>query len=113
MDCLPPSPRSARRRGTGRGGLSCWRASSASPPAGAQGLVVTKVEQAGPAAEAGLREGDVIEEVNRQPVRSVADLQASLRRTGAGRPALLLVRRGDASLFLTCARAVELRIAKS
>ncbi|HEX8501296.1 MAG TPA: DegQ family serine endoprotease [Pyrinomonadaceae bacterium] len=70
-------------------------------PAGTQGLVVTGVEQAGPASEAGLREGDVIEEVNRQQVRSVADLQASLRRTGAGRPALLLVRRGDASLFLT------------
>jgi serine protease Do len=69
--------------------------------AGAQGLVVTDIDPAGPAAEAGVREGDVIEEVNRQPVRSVADLEAALRRTAAGRPVLLLVRRDDASLFLT------------
>jgi Do/DeqQ family serine protease len=70
-------------------------------PAGVQGLVVTDVDPAGPASEAGLSEGDVIEEVNRQPVRSMADLQAALRRTGEGRPALLLVKRGDANLFLT------------
>jgi len=69
-------------------------------PAGAQGLVVTDVDPVGPAADAGLREGDVIEEVNRQPVRSVADLQAALRQTGT-RPALLLIRRADAGLFLT------------
>ncbi|MDQ3803404.1 MAG: PDZ domain-containing protein, partial [Acidobacteriota bacterium] len=69
-------------------------------PAGAHGLVVTEVDPAGPAADAGLREGDLIEEVNRQPVRSVAELQAALRRTDT-RPALLLIRRGNASLFLT------------
>lgn len=69
-------------------------------PAGAQGLVVTGVDPAGRAATEGLREGDLIEEVNRQPVRSVADLQAALGRTGT-RPALLLIsRRGD-SLFMT------------
>ncbi|HEX8337954.1 MAG TPA: DegQ family serine endoprotease [Pyrinomonadaceae bacterium] len=64
-----------------------------------QGLVVTDVTAAGPAAEAGLRPGDVIEEVNRQPVRSVAELQSALKVAGA-RPALLLVNRGGNSLFL-------------
>ena len=68
--------------------------------AGTQGLVVTEVDPAGPAAEAGLREGDVIEEANRQPVRSVADLRAALGRTGT-RPALLLVNREGDTLFLT------------
>ena len=70
-------------------------------PAGSQGLIITEVDPAGPAADAGLSEGDVIDEVNRQRVRSVADLQAALRRTGAGHPALVLVRRGDSNLFLT------------
>ncbi|HEX8290764.1 MAG TPA: DegQ family serine endoprotease, partial [Pyrinomonadaceae bacterium] len=65
----------------------------------AQGLVVTDVNAAGPAAEAGLRPGDVIEEVNRQPVRTVAELQAALKGAGA-RPALLLVNRGGDSVFL-------------
>jgi serine protease Do len=68
--------------------------------AGTQGLVVVAIDAAGPAAEAGLQEGDVIEEVNRQPVRNVADLQAALRQTGT-RPALLLVNRGGDGLFLT------------
>jgi Do/DeqQ family serine protease len=64
-----------------------------------QGLVVTDVAQAGAAAEVGLQPGDVIEEVNRQPVRTVAELQAALK-LGGTRPALLLVNRGGDSLFL-------------
>jgi Do/DeqQ family serine protease len=68
--------------------------------AGARGLVVVAIDPAGPAAEAGLQEGDVIEEVNRQPVRNAADLQAALLQTGT-RPALLLVNRGGDGLFLT------------
>lgn len=69
-------------------------------PSGVQGLAVMQVNPAGPAAEAGISEGDVIEEVNRQPVRSVADLKAALQSTGT-RPALLLVNRGGNSVFLT------------
>jgi Do/DeqQ family serine protease len=68
--------------------------------AGTQGLVVMAIDPAGPSAEAGLQEGDVIEEVNRQPVRTAADLQAALKQTGT-RPALLLVNRGGDGLFLT------------
>ncbi|HEX8775422.1 MAG TPA: DegQ family serine endoprotease [Pyrinomonadaceae bacterium] len=69
-------------------------------PSSAEGLVVTNVDPVGPAAEAGIREGDLIEEVNRQQVRSVADLQSALGRTGT-RPALLLINRRGDSLFLT------------
>ena len=64
-----------------------------------QGLVITDVAQAGAGAEAGLQPGDVIEEVNRQPVRTVAELQAALKGSGA-RPVLLLVNRGGDSRFL-------------
>jgi serine protease Do len=69
-------------------------------PGGATGLVVTAVDPGGPAAEAGIRENDVIEEVNRQQVRSVGDLQAAIQRSGP-RPVLLLINRGRASLFVT------------
>jgi Do/DeqQ family serine protease len=65
-----------------------------------QGLVVTDVDPVGPAADAGIRENDVIEEVNRQPVRSVADLQSAIQRSGS-KPSLLLINRGGNSLFLT------------
>ena len=33
-----------------------------------------------PAADAGLRRGDVIQEVNRQPVNSVSEFQSAVRR---------------------------------
>lgn len=68
--------------------------------AATQGLVVMEVDSSGPAAEAGIQRGDVIEEVNRQPVRSVADLKTALQRAGT-RPALLLVNHGGEEGFVT------------
>jgi Do/DeqQ family serine protease len=67
---------------------------------GTQGLVVTTVDPAGPAADSGLRQGDVIEQVNQQAVRSAADVKAALSSTGS-RPALLLINRRGTTLFLT------------
>ena len=69
-------------------------------PADRQGLVVTAVDPAGPAAEAGLRHGDLIEQANRQPVRSVEDLRAAIQAAGE-RPLLLLVTRGENTIFVT------------
>ncbi len=65
-----------------------------------RGLVVTKVEPGGVGADAGIREGDLIQEVNRQPVGTIAEFSAALQRSGA-RPALILVRRREATIFLT------------
>ena len=52
------------------------------------GVVVTRVQPGSNAADAGLRAGDVIEEVDRQPVQSSDALRdASVERLGAGAPA--------------------------
>ena len=67
---------------------------------GTQGLVVSEVDPNGPAADAGLQRGDVIEQVNQQPVRSAADLRTALQRSGT-RPALLLVNRHGTTIFVT------------
>jgi serine protease Do len=69
-------------------------------PAGTQGLAVRDVDETGPAADAGVQRGDVIVQVNQQQVRSQAELQAALGRTGS-RPALLLVNRRGTTVFLT------------
>lgn len=70
-------------------------------PAG-RGVIVASVSADGRAAAAGLREGDVIEEVDGQPVTSVGSLRTLL---GKGeRPALLLVHRQQATVFLTLER---------
>ena len=54
-----------------------------------QGLLVSDVDPSGPAADAGLRPGDVIEQVNRRPVADVGALKAAVirLRREAGAPA--------------------------
>jgi Do/DeqQ family serine protease len=64
-----------------------------------KGVVITGVEPAGAAASAGLREGDVIQQINGKPVRTVDDVRSALNGTG-DKPAVLLIARGEASLFV-------------
>ncbi|HZP47420.1 MAG TPA: DegQ family serine endoprotease [Vicinamibacterales bacterium] len=65
-----------------------------------KGLVVQDVDPNGRAADAGIQQGDIIKSVNRQPVKSVDDLRAALKKT-TDKPALLLIQRQDAQVFVT------------
>src|SRR5262245_9873922 len=65
-----------------------------------KGVVVTQVEPDGPAAEAGLRRGDVILEVNRKQVKDVEAYRKAMKATGKGKSVLFLVRRGENTIFL-------------
>jgi Do/DeqQ family serine protease len=67
---------------------------------GVKGVVVQDVNPDGRAAEAGVQPGDVIQQVNRQPVQTADELRTAVRRN-PGRPALLLISRGGQSVFLT------------
>jgi serine protease Do len=67
-----------------------------SPPTA--GVVVTDVNPSSPLASAGLRQGDVIQEVNHQPVKNVAQFQEAIHK--AGDNVLLLVNRKGTTLFL-------------
>lgn len=80
--------------------LSAETASRYGLDADDQGLLVTRVDPNGSAANAGIREGDLIQEVNRQPVQSVAQFSAAVVQSGA-RPALVLVKRRNAVIYLT------------
>ena len=66
---------------------------------GTQGVAVESVEPDGPAARVGIQSGDVIQEVNRQPVRSAADMRSALQKSG-DRPPLLLVNRGGQTQYV-------------
>ena len=65
-----------------------------------KGLLVAEVDPAGPAAEAGIRPGDVIEQVNRKAVSDVSELRAAVKASG-DKPALFLVTRKGESLYVT------------
>ncbi len=47
-----------------------------------KGVLVVQVGRGTPAAKAGLREGDVIQEVNKQPVTDARTIQKLLEQTG-------------------------------
>lgn len=64
------------------------------------GVVVTDVSPDSPAADAGLRRGDVIEEVNRKPVDSVSEYRGALRRAGDQSLVLLVSRNGNTTFIV-------------
>jgi serine protease Do len=72
-------------------------------PASAKGVVITDVTDGTAAADAGLQRGDVIQEVNHQPVRNVTDMNNVLRQA-AGKQMLLLVNRGGNSRYVVIQR---------
>jgi Do/DeqQ family serine protease len=92
-------------QGTGKFGLTLQPltpelASRLGFEANEQGLVVTRVESGSSAAEAGIAQGDLIQEVNRQSVRTAADFSAAITRSGT-RPALILVNRRGNTIYVT------------
>jgi serine protease Do len=66
-----------------------------------QGVVVTKVEPDSGAEKAGLMPGDVIKEINRQPVKSVKDFEKVSSEVKKGENVLILINRRGSSLFLS------------
>jgi S1-C subfamily serine protease len=68
---------------------------------GTKGVVVAGVRPDSRAAEAGLEEGDVIQQVNGKTIETPNQLRGALDSASKDRPALLLVRRDGRRLFLT------------
>jgi serine protease Do len=64
-----------------------------------EGVLVTGVQPGSPAEAAGIRADDVILEVNRQKVSSVKEAQAHAQAPGKDRPLVLLLRRGESTLY--------------
>jgi serine protease Do len=67
-------------------------------PAATSGVVVTDISSSSPLASAGMQRGDVIEEVNHQPVKNVAQLEEAVRKAGSN--PLFLVNRQGSTLYI-------------
>ncbi len=63
-----------------------------------EGMVVVNVEPGSPAWNATLRKDDVIISINRQPVRTLDELERTIK--ASGKRMLLNIRRGNNSLFI-------------
>jgi serine protease Do len=68
-----------------------------------QGVLIEEVRQGSAAARAGLRSGDVITQVDGQPVSTVEELDRVLGKSH--KPVALLVARGDRQIFLALERS--------
>jgi serine protease Do len=73
-------------------------------PRGQGGAVIANVEPRSPASNANLTPGDVILEVNRQPVSNMGQVTRALDGVPSGSPATLLVYRGGATRFVVLTR---------
>jgi len=65
-----------------------------------KGIVITSIDPYGPAAKKGLKEGDLIREVNRKPVKNVDDYKEIVSKLHPGDVVLLLVQRGKDNFFV-------------
>jgi serine protease Do len=64
-----------------------------------RGVVISSVDPESAAQAAGLRARDVILEVNRAAVKDVDAYQKAIKASPRGKVVLLLVKRGDTTLF--------------
>ncbi len=65
-----------------------------------EGVIVAKVDDGSAAAEAGVQRGDVIREINRQRVRSMADYERLVKDVKEGDRLTVLLQRGPMSLYV-------------
>jgi serine protease Do len=65
------------------------------------GLVVVQVENNSPAEEAGLRRGDIIVEIDQEPMKDLDEYSEKVRQYKKGDTVLFLVERREATLYLT------------
>jgi serine protease Do len=65
------------------------------------GLVVAQVESKSPAGEAGIREGDIILEIDQEPVKNFEEYRKRIARYKKDDMILFLVKREGATLYLT------------
>jgi len=66
----------------------------------AKGVIVTTVEGGSPADDAGFQEGDIVRQINRQPVRNTAEFGKLMKKHKSDKTVLFLVERGEGRLFL-------------
>jgi serine protease Do len=84
-------PQNDALHGVGVGDLDRQTREEMNIPANVRGAIVTEVDPGSPSADAGLKEGDVIEEINHQPVRNAEDADRLTANKGGSGQTLVKV----------------------
>ena len=71
---------------------------------GEEGVLIRSVKRGSKAARK-LQQGDLIQEINRKPIRSVQDYKKALAKVDSGEPVLLQIRRGDRPAYVALEKA--------
>lgn len=65
-----------------------------------QGVIITDVDRASDAREAGFRPGDIILQIDKKQIQSLEDYNNAVEQLSEGKLALFLVKRGDTTLYV-------------
>ena len=65
-----------------------------------QGVIVTDIQSGSSAAEAGIERGDILLEINRKKIESLADYKQALQEAQEKNSVLLLIKRDDNTRFV-------------
>ena len=65
------------------------------------GILIVQIDSNSPAAEAGLKPGDIILEIDQTPAKTLADFLERTKRYKKGDTILFLIKRGNSTLYLT------------
>jgi serine protease Do len=65
-----------------------------------EGVLVSDVTAGQSAAEAGIRRGDVITEIDRKPISNMVEYKRSLGTIKKGRTVLFLIQRGGTTIYI-------------
>jgi serine protease Do len=85
------NPEGKARWGLGLSDLNSDIRDQLQAPTDVQGAIVARVQPGSPADNAGISTGDIIQSVNRKPVKSAQDVQQALSKIQNGQDAMVLI----------------------
>jgi serine protease Do len=72
-------------------------------PGNIKGVIITDIDENSPVRGV-LAQNDIIQEINRNPIKNIKDFNAALEKAGKDSDILLLVNRGGRSMYLTLSK---------
>jgi serine protease Do len=63
------------------------------------GVIVTDVQPGSPAQDADLRSGDIVKEIDRKPIRNIADFKDAMKKAKVKEGVVMLIKRENSTFY--------------